>query len=800
VSSAWLWFRIDAGRRWRSLAVLALLIAASTASVLTAVAGARRGDSALRRLAAGTLPATAAVMPFQPGFDWAPVRAMPEIEALATYADTDFRLDGIPPDVLPVAAPPGTAELMRTVERPVVLQGRLADPAKADEAVVTRRFVTSYGKGVGDTVTALLPTPEQAQSLAISGPPPSGPRLTIRIVGVVRSPWFSDGPTTRGTLVPSAAMVRLYRPNLVPDNGVWFNALIRLRGGEDALPAFQADLARITGRSNIGIRNLAEETRRRQRSAAFEARWLFGFGGAAFAAALALVGQALTRYVGAGLADVRVLRALGMTRPETVLAAVAGPLLAAAAGAGAGVLVAVAASRWFPIGSAADAEPAPGMDVDPLVLGVGGALAVALVAATAAVTARLAVGTAWPGLRPRRSAIAAAAAMAHLPVPVVVGARFALERSRGQVAVPTRPALLGAVAGVLGVVAAFTFSTGVREAAANPERFGQTWQLETWIGFAGTDSAPAGLLSAVARDPDVTAVNEWRGAVATDERSRQALELYSYRPVGQPIRVVLTAGRMPASPAEIVLAPESAAAVRARPGSTVTLAGTSGARRTMTVTGIGFVPAGSHCTTCSEASGGWVTDGGFDALFDAFQFHGAEVAIRPGAPVAAVADRLRHAAATLGGDAVFAPPYPPFGAAEVRRVRALPLALGAFLALLAIGAVGHALATAVRRRRHELAVLRALGMTPGQSRVVVATQATVLALVGLAAGIPLGVALGRTVWRVVADYTPLYYVPPVAVWTLLLVGPLALALANLLAGWPGRQAARLRIGQILRAE
>jgi hypothetical protein len=37
------------------------------------------------------------------------------------------------------------------------------------------------------------------------------------------------------------------------------------------------------------------------------------------------------------------------------------------------------------------------------------------------------------------------------------------------------------------------------------------------------------------------------------------------------------------------------------------------------------------------------------------------------------------------------------------------LALSAFLALLAIGAVGHALSIAVRRRRHELAVLRALG-------------------------------------------------------------------------------------------
>ena len=73
----------------------------------------------------------------------------------------------------------------------------------------------------------------------------------------------------------------------------------------------------------------------------------------------------------------------------------------------------------------------------------------------------------------------------------------------------------------------------------------------------------------------------------------------------------------------------------------------------------------------------------------------------------------------------------------------LPLALSAFLALLAIGAVGHALSIAVRRRRHELAVLRALGLTRLQSRLVIATQASLLAVIGLAFGIPLGVALGR---------------------------------------------------------
>lgn len=795
------WLRIDLRRRWRSLVALGLLIALAAATVLTAFAGARRGDSALQRLSAHTLPATVAVMPFDPRFDWGPVRSMPEVEAMTTYADTDFRVAGIPPGDLSVGYPPGDSDLMRTVERPVVLQGRLADPNRADEAVVTPKFVSNYGIGVGDTVTALLRTAEEAKKPpSITGPRSSGPRVRIHIVGVVRSPWFTDGPQSAGSLLPTAAMGRQYRQNLL-DETTGFNALIRLKGGEAALPAFKAHLADVTGRSDLEVRNLPEELRHRQRAASFEARWLLAFSAAALIAALVLVGQALARYVGASLVDLRVLRALGMTRNRAILAAVAGPLIASTAGASGGLVAAVVASRWFPIGSAANAEPAPGVDVDWLVLGIGWVMTSLVVLAGAAVAARFMSDSAALLTTGRRSSVAATAARAQLPVPVEVGTRFALELSRGPTAVPVRPALFGAVAGVLGIVAAFTFSAGVSEAAGNPERFGQTWQLETWIGFGGMDFAPKNLLAAVARDPDVVAVNDWRAAVATETRDRQPVLLYSFSPVGRPIRVVLTSGQMPASETDVVLAPQTAATMRAHVGGAVTLVGTTGRSRAMTVSGIGFVPAGSHCTFCSGASGGWVTDKGYDALFDHFQFHGGVIAVRPGARLDDVTTRLQHVASTLGAEGSwFAPPYPPFAAVELRQVRPLPMALGAFLVLLAVGAVGHALATAVRRRRHDLAVLRALGMTRRQTRGVVVTQASVLALIGLVFGVPLGVALGRTLWRVVAEYTPLYYVPPVAIWALLLVAPLALLVANLLAAWPGQQAARLRLGHILRAE
>ena len=52
---------------------------------------------------------------------------------------------------------------------------------------------------------------------------------------------------------------------------------------------------------------------------------------------------------------------------------------------------------------------------------------------------------------------------------------------------------------------------------------------------------------------------------------------------------------------------------------------------------------------------------------------------------------------------------PPPDVANLLGVQFLPRVLGLFLGLLAVAAVGHALATSVRRRRHDLGVVRAVG-------------------------------------------------------------------------------------------
>jgi hypothetical protein len=804
------WLRLEVRRRWVSLVVLALLVAVSAATVLTAAAGARRGDTALDRLEAQALPSTVAVLANQPGFNWNKVKALPEVAAISRFPVTfDFVVDGC--ESASTDFPMMDASYGTTIERPVIIAGRRFDPSRADEVVVTPQFLATCHKQLGDTLTLHLATPKQIDQLFDgSQGAPAGPHVRVRIVGVGNTIWDSvngNGPGQHGAVIASPGLYAHYPANMAgdKDNGqLYINALIRLKGGAAAIPAFRADLARVTGRSDIDVPTIQGFwVDPERRLIQYESVCLLAFAVAALVAALFLVGQAVARYTSATMADLAVLQSVGMTSRQVVAAAAAAPLLASAAGATLGVAGAIVASRWMPIGAASYLEPHPGIDADWQILGAGWVLAPALVTAAAAAAAALALAARRHQATPRRSGVAAAAATAGLPVSLVVGSRFALEPGRGRSAVPVRPALLGAIVGVLGVLAAFTFSAGVSDASANPARFGQTWQLDTYLGEGGQDFSPAGsqVLRAVAADPEVTGVDD---ALVDGAQSGQvSVESFTYTPVGgKRVPAVLTGGRMPASASEIVLGPTTAKAMHATIGSTIRLTG-GPVPRTFTVTGTGFVPQGPHN---SYDDGAWLTQAGYDRLFHgaemAFKFHLAVVSLRPGADVAAASRRLTATAARIkGGQAIgFEVTAPPGIITGIKDVAVLPLALAAFLALLAVAAIGYALSLAVRRRRHELAVLRALGMTRGQSRLVVVTQATLLAVIGLAFGIPLGVAAGRTLWRAAAGMAPLAYHTPATLWALVLIAPVALVVANLLAGWPGQRAARLRTAEILRTE
>ena len=285
------WLRLEVRRRWRSLLVLALLVALATATVLAAAAGARRGQTAFGRLWDSTLPATVTVLPNQPGFDWDKVRALPEVAALSEFPV----VFGFSVDCCPGASPgfpPIGDELAQTLERPALLAGRVFNPGRADEVMVTPQFAHVYHKDVGDTITLLLATPKQMnEHFDGSTGPPLGPRIKASIVGIGRTVFGStpaDKPAGKGGVLASPALLAHYRANILGTNGQnYLNALIRLKGGTAAIPAFRADLARVTGRPDIDVLNnrkffggLVERLTR------YEAACLFAFALAALVAAL----------------------------------------------------------------------------------------------------------------------------------------------------------------------------------------------------------------------------------------------------------------------------------------------------------------------------------------------------------------------------------------------------------------------------------------------------------------------------------------------------------------------------------
>jgi hypothetical protein len=145
-------------------------------------------------------------------------------------------------------------------------------------------------------------------------------------------------------------------------------------------------------------------------------------------------------------------------------------------------------------------------------------------------------------------------------------------------------------------------------------------------------------------------------------------------------------------------------------------------------------------------------------------------------------------------------PRPHVDVRNLHRVADLPGLLAALVALIALGAVTHALASSVRRRRRDLAVLKTLGFVRGQVSATIAWQATTFAVVALALGLPLGVATGRWAWQLTAMQLGVDSGPVIPLLPLVTAAAGSVLAANLAAAIPRWVASRLRPATVLHAE
>jgi hypothetical protein len=747
---------------------------------LAAVAGARRTATAFERFRVATAAPDAIVFATQIGIhdqDYSAVAALPEVLDAGAFTLAPIGIEGHLVETLP----PGDDHLVQTLSQPLLVHGRLPDPARADELLVNRAAAARFHFHVGQRVTLVSATDLAAFYTAAHTPISGGPTLPATIVGIGDSAmdqaFFPDQPS----FTPSAGFLARF-----PEVPRAPNLVVRLRPGTD-VAAFRTRVAAALGLPDIPVRDLGEDHKRVLHGTDLERTGLLLFAGAVLVAAVVLVGQALTRTVDAVAEPIPTLRALGLTARSLVGGAALPFVITAVTAAVVAVVGAVAFSVRFPVGLAGRLEPDPGFHADWAVLVPGAVLVALLVLAGAALGAYRATAAASVARDVAPAPSYLRRIFSTAPLPVAIGVSLALERGRGDRALPVRPALAGAIVGVVGVVGALGLVRGIDDAIARPIRAGQVWDADL---FQTVEHHRQALIDELRQEPDADAVAELdRVPLDVDGTG---LPVYTLRPVQGAMSFAVLSGRAPSRPGEALIAPASAKALGKHVGDHLQVGGPNGLD--LAIVGTVLLPQTPHA---SFDQGVWAipedvaqVDDRDPELVDT-QF---VIRARPGARPTAFLAHLRD----LYGDVE--PSELPQDVRFLGNVRTLPRALALFLALLAVAALGHALVLAVSRRRHDFAVLKALGFRPAQNAACIAWQATTVAVVGLVVGLPLGIIAGRLSWRWVAEATPLLYVPPVAAVAVVLAVPTWLLTANVLALVPARRAARLRTADVLRSE
>ena len=777
-------------------AVLALVVAVAGAVLLTGVAGARRTESAYRRMLAAADAAT--LLLYAPTVTPEDLTTLPEVEDHGRLSYLFARFPTLADqgrEVVPFAALDD--HQYRTIDRPRVLQGRLPDPARVEEVAISEGLADRHGLAVGSRLPIWLFSFQQYQEVAGSSDDsdPAGPRVDLRVTGVVRgiadigrdydAAHVEYAGSGENLMLTPAFTERHVDPELLGGAGY----RVRLRDGDDDLATFTEGVERLAGDGPVGPEAQREATSRIQRGLDVPALALLLFGAGAGLLGLLLVAQSLNRQSRTDLDDAETLRALGLRPVDLLIVGVSRAAVLAVAGAVGAFVLAVAASPLFPIGLARRAEPSPGLDVDWLVLGTGVvAIVVVLVLQVAvAVAWRLRRGDAAESTgRPGGLGLPDRLARAGAGVPVTTGVRLALDRGRGARAVPLRTTVAGAVLGLAAIVAVVVFGQSLGRLVDEPARQGWTWDVVVGNpnAIAPVEGADDVLASSRVVDGFTSVLSS---GLRLGDSGVVALGLEQHEgEVGPP----LLEGRLPAAEDEVALDVEVLRRLDLAVGDRFA----SGDRSMLVVGEIAFPDALLDVGEGAEG-GAVMTEAGARASGPEFDFPTRWlVDLAPGVDVA---EARRELAPTFGRTVLG--PLRPDDVEYVAGVAWMPYVMAGVVAAFAAATVGHVLVATIRRRR-DLAILKTLGLRRGDVRAVVAWQATTLGVLALLVAVPAGVLAGRWAWTVVADRLGARSEPLVGPLVLVLLVVFVLVVMNVIAAVPGRMAARVRPAVVLRSE
>ena len=464
------------------------------------------------------------------------------------------------------------------------------------------------------------------------------------------------------------------------------------------------------------------------------------------------------------------------------------------------VITAIGLSPLFPLGTARVAEPTPGVWVNWSVLGAG-------ILAVVVLTVALALLPSW---RTTRAATAPISEHAERVSPGAwsprwlwlrpvswVGVTHGLRTGKGASEVPVRASITAMLVAVTGLTGALTFGVSLEHLDSTPELYGWSWGAHIY------DNGSAGTPILVPR----LAADQWlSGVTVADTGVPLRVDGQSVPGADLDVRkgkasLVTPEGRTPVHADEIALGQNTMRQLHVSVGDQVgvTISAIRGPTKPFTVVGTTIAPWINQSEPFT-GGGAIITHSGLQRLIPAGAMDipipsDAFVNFAPGAISPAAVNELRH---QVGNEYTVELAQPPTELLDFGRVQDLPLLLALLLVGLAAVTLFLTLISSATRRRPELAILKAVGYRPNQLRHVVACQSTVMTLVGLVVGLPLGIALGRWLWVLVAEHLGLMAQPVVPTWQILFVALTALIVANLTAAWPGHVAARTPVARILR--
>jgi ABC-type lipoprotein release transport system permease subunit len=797
-------------QRWRSCLSIATLLGITLGVSLFAIAGARRTQSSYDRFLRETSSSTMSVGLSTHDFDLAEnqqVAALRDVTSSRTYVgfSTAVLVGGKPDFAKSAAEAVGSYDgAYFDQDRFVARHGRVPDPARADEVAVNEIAARLGGFRVGQQIDlAVYAGHEFADPRALQQPVPAGiTSVTVVGIGVFPDEILQDEADRSQRMLLTPAFTRSNEANAA--YGLQY---LRLAHGDDDVESVKAQLHRLhlTGSFEYHFTSIDRQHARRALRPLSITVAVFGI--LAGIVALALGGLALSRLQRREAEEAALLKAFGAPPLAVTLASVIAVVATILAAAAVAALVAVAMSPLMPLGPVRDVERHRGAEIDVTVIGLG-LLAFVLVSVIVVVsTARNERrGTRVDGAGPvRRSTLVSVAASMGASPAITTGMRMAVHAGSGTRRIPMRSVMMGTALAVATLIIAVTFATNMRTLTRTPRLYG--WNADAIIvganGYGNLD--PAKTDAILSADHNVVT---WSGAYFGDGTiDGHQVPLLGMK-AGSELRPPILRGRDARSADEIVLGAETAAGLDKDIGDSLTMIG---APHPLTVVGVATLPTigRAHLLHVSLGLGAIVSPelvpGADLDLFGQPQSglgpHVQFLRFANGVDRAAEINRLHRSVLPLTSVAGI-DVLPVQRSNEIVNAASLgdaPLLIAALFASLAAVALGLSLAASVQRNSRDLAILRSLGFTGRQLGSAVAWHATIIVLIGLAIGVPLGVIVSTRAWRSFADQLHVLAEPQSPMWFVIAAVALGLLVANAIAVVPARAARRLQVAALLRS-